>query len=206
MDTLSHVVLRELLHAELGEAARLLGRGMCNNPVNMRAFTIQDPERRSRALKRFFQPVLRGLSHRGVLIGAFRNTTLVGVCCFARPGFCQPSALEKLSVIPSVVFGNSPATTLRVLRWTGDWARRDPTTSHWHLGPIAVDAHLQGQKIGSCMLSAFCDHMDSSQGLSYLETDKPENVAFYEKFGFTVVAKADVLGLANWFMHREPQI
>jgi hypothetical protein len=56
------------------------------------------------------------------------------------------------------------------------------------------------------MLSAFCDHMDSSQGLSYLETDKPENVAFYEKFGFTVVAKADVLGLANWFMHREPQI
>ena len=36
----------------------------------------------------------------------------------------------------------------------------------------------------------------------YLETDKSENVRFYQKFGFTVVAQAEILGVANWFMSR----
>jgi len=32
---------------------------------------------------------------------------MVGVCGIARPGFCQPTLLEKLSVVPAVVPGNS---------------------------------------------------------------------------------------------------
>jgi hypothetical protein len=56
------------------------------------------------------------------------------------------------------------------------------------------------------MLAAFCDHMDSCRRLSYLETDKAENVSFYEKFGFTVVAEAEVLGIRNWFMIRRARV
>ena len=120
----------------------------------------------------------------------------------ARPGHCQPTPLEKLNVVPSILFGNPFSTPLRVLKWVGEWARRDPSELHWHLGPVAVDSHLQGQGIGGAMLSAFCTRMDQEHALSYLETDKVENVAFYQKFGFTVVAEADVLGVPNWFMSR----
>jgi GNAT superfamily N-acetyltransferase len=128
-------------------------------------------------------PVLNGLYQRGLILGAFRNGTLVGVCGMARPGLCQPTLPEKLSVVPAVVFGNPVGTPLRVLRWVGEWSRRDPTDAHWHLGPVAVDSHLQGQGIGSAMLASFCARMDDRGMLSYLETDKSENVRFYQKFG-----------------------
>jgi len=55
-------------------------------------------------------------------------------------------------------------------------------------------------------LTAFCALVDLCRSLSYLETDKSENVHFYQKYGFTVVGKADVLGIPNWFMSRPPGI
>lgn len=197
--------IRELRRVELRGAARLLGRGMCDNPANVRAFGIHDAERRSRALTRFFAPVLHGLYHRGLILGAFGEDKLVGVCGMARPGLCQPAALEKLSVVPSLILGNPLGTPPRVLKWVGEWARRDLTEPHWHLGPVAVDSHLRGQGVGGAMLAAFCVYMDDCRMRSYLETDKAENVRFYERFGFVTTSEALVLGTPNWFMQRQPR-
>ena len=196
------LTVRQLQREELVDAARLVGRGMSDNPANVRAFGMQDTEHRSRVLARFFVPVLQGLFLRGSILGALGDDTLVGVCGMARPGLCQPAFLEKLRVLPAVAFGNSPGTPLRLLRWAGEWARRDPPQSHWHLGPVAVDPHWRGQGIGTAMVRAFCAIVDACGSLSYLETDKSENVRFYQKFGFEVVAEADILGVANWFMSR----
>jgi hypothetical protein len=44
--------------------------------------------------------------------------------------------------------------------------------------------------------------MDAYGAVAYLETDRRANVHFYQKFGFTVVAEADVMGVSNWFMSR----
>ena len=84
-------------------------RGMCDNPANVRVFGIRDAERRCRALAQFFVPVLRGLYRRGVVLGAFREDALVGVCGIARPGRCQPPLGEKLRVVPAVPVGNQGA-------------------------------------------------------------------------------------------------
>jgi ribosomal protein S18 acetylase RimI-like enzyme len=202
MKTVSSVILRELPRAELGEAARLVGRGMRDNPSDVRIFRMPDAERRSQAMARFFMPVLHGLFRRGLILGAFRDNGLVGVCGMARPGLCQPTPLEKLRVLPSVVSGNPVWTSLRVLTYVREWARHDPSEPHWHLGPVAVEPVLQGQGIGSAMLGDFSTRMDDGCALSYLETDKSENVLFYQRFGFTVVAEAEVLGVPNWFMSR----
>jgi len=128
------------------------------------------------------------------------------VCGMARPSLCQPTLGEKVRVVPAVVFGNPVGALLRVMRWNREWGRRDPSEPHWHLGPVAVDSHLRGKGIGGGMLASFCRHMDRKGALSYLETDKPENVGFYQKFGFVVTAEAKVLGVANWFMSRAPQM
>jgi GNAT superfamily N-acetyltransferase len=198
----SSISLRALKFAELYPAAQLLGRGMCDNPTNVRAFGIDNVERRCRALARFFVPVLHGLYRRGVILGAFREAVLVGVCGMARPGLCQPTLGEKLRVVPAIVLGNPVSAPLRVMRWNGEWARRDPSEPHWHLGPVAVDSHLRGKGIGGAMLAHFCGRMDDYGTLSYLETDKPENVGFYQKFGFVVTEEAKVLDAPNWFMLR----
>jgi len=124
----------------------------------------------------------------------------------ARPGLCQPTLLEKINVLPSLVIGNPMGTPIRVLRWVGEWARRDPAQEHWHLGPVAVDSHLRGQGIGGAMLSGFCERMDQERTFSYLETDKMENVGFYQRFGFRVAAESTVLGVPNWFMSRTARL
>jgi GNAT superfamily N-acetyltransferase len=196
------LTVRRLQREELADAARLVGCGMSDNPANVRAFGMQDTEHRCRALARFFVPVLLGLYLRGSIQGAFADGTLVGVCGMARPGLCQPTFLEKLRVLPGLVCGNSLTTPLRVLKWVGEWARRDPPELHWHLGPVAVHPRLHGHGIGTAMLRAFCAIVDDCRSLSYLETDKSENIRFYQKFGFRVVAEAEVLGIANWFMSR----
>jgi ribosomal protein S18 acetylase RimI-like enzyme len=201
LKAIATVTLRELRRTDLERAAQILGRGMSDNPVIVRAFATSHAERRCRALTRFFRPVLHGLYQRGLICGAYRDGALVGVCGIARPGFCQPTPMEKLSVVPSMV-GNSIDTTLNVLKWVGEWAHRDPAGQHWHLGPVAVDPSFQGQGVGSAMLTAFCAHMDAYGSVSYLETDRAENVRFYKKFGFTVVGEAAVIGVPNWFMSR----
>ncbi len=203
-DHATPATLRELHRPELAAAARLLGHGMCENPVHIQAFG-PDREHRARAVARFFAPVLRGLYQRGSILGAFRGLTLVGVCGIAPPGRCQPGAGEKLSILPAVLFGNALGTSSRVKRWVGEWSRRDPAEPHWHLGPVAVDPDVQRQGIGGAMMNDFCGRMDDRAALSYLETDKSENVRFYQKFGFAVVAEAEVLGVRNWFMSRPPR-
>jgi GNAT superfamily N-acetyltransferase len=200
---MADISLRELGRSELREAAQLLGRSMRDNPVGVRAFGPQ-ADRRGRAMVRFFEPVVRGLHARGSILGAFRGTTMVGVCAMAPPGRCQPTIGEKLGILPAVVFGNTIGVPLRVLRWTSEWARRDPAEPHWHLGPVAVDPDSQGQGIGGAMLRRFCAQMDECSALSYLETDKAENVRLYERFGYTAVAETFVLGVRNWFMIRRP--
>jgi hypothetical protein len=51
------------------------------------------------------------------------------------------------------------------------------------------------------MITDFCSRLDA-RALAYLETDKAENVRLYQRFGFKVVAEAEVLGVRNWFMSR----
>jgi ribosomal protein S18 acetylase RimI-like enzyme len=202
MKTNCVVKLGQLRRTDLRPAARILGRAMRDNPVNVRAFAISDAERRRRALERFFRPVLFGLHQRGLIYGAYRDNELIGICGIARPGFCQPTPLEKLRVLPAVVFCNPLGAALRVLKWTDAWAHRDPAGPHWHLGPVAIEPCVQRQGIGSALLTAFCVHMDAYGAVAYLETDRRANVHFYQNFGFAVVAEADVMGVPNWFMSR----
>jgi ribosomal protein S18 acetylase RimI-like enzyme len=197
--------LRELEIDELWEGARLLGRGMRDNPNNVRTFGA-DGARRERALARMFLPMLRRARTKGKAFGAFDEAKIVGVYVMSAPGRCQLNGCEKIRHSPSSLLGNSLLTPLRVLRWTNQWARRDPKEPHWHIGPLAVDAHLWSHGIGSAMMNAFCTQMDASGMLSYLETDKAENVGFYQRFRFRVVSEGNVLGVPNWFMARPARI
>ena len=52
----------------------------------------------------------------------------------------------------------------------------------------------------------FCTIVDAAGDAAYLETDKPENVGYYERFGFETIGELDVLGVRNWFMRRPPEL
>jgi GNAT superfamily N-acetyltransferase len=125
------------------------------------------------------------------------------VAGMAAPGRCQPTGRDRLKLAPAMLAAGTAVP--RMARWIGAWAKRDPKRLHSHFGPFAVDLDLQGKGIGSQLLAEYCRQLDGTGTVSYLETDKPENVRLYERFGFTVTEHAQVIGVDNWFMVREPR-
>src|SRR5712671_2351658 len=63
---------------------------------------------------------------------------------------------------------------------------------HWHLGPIGIHPDLQGQGVGSALLSAFLKTVDQQRSSAYLETDADRNVVLYQTFGFSVIGHAEI--------------
>jgi ribosomal protein S18 acetylase RimI-like enzyme len=199
---MSNVEIRELSDGETLTAARVLGRGMRDNPMHIQVFG-PDANRREEALSLMFAPVLRQQVRKGIVLAGLISGELVGVLGMVPPKCCQLTIPEKITILPALLRGSGLKSTLRVLEWTGDWSRNDCKTTHWHLGPVAIDRHLQGQGVGSTLLNEFCQRIDNYRSAAYLETDKEENVTFYKRFGFEVVNEHRVLGIKNWFMLRD---
>ncbi len=184
------------------EAVAVLARGMRDNPVHVAAWG-PDPERRRRIIERLFSGLFRVFTAQ-TPICVRRDGRIVAATGIAPAGTCQPTARQSLGLTPAML-SVGPRSLVRTGRWIRAWAVRDPDEPHMHLGPLAVDAHLQGQGIGSVLLAEYCRRLDAAGEIGYLETDKAENVGFYAKQGFETTEQAEVLGVPNWFMRRAPR-
>jgi predicted N-acetyltransferase YhbS len=56
---------------------------------------------------------------------------------------------------------------------------------------------MQGQRVGRRLMELYCAELERTRLSGYLETDRPENVAFYRRFGFEIVEEVRVLGIPN---------
>jgi ribosomal protein S18 acetylase RimI-like enzyme len=195
------VELRELRRDELHYAAGVTARGMRDNPMCIGVLG-DDPRHRLRMLNRSFLADLD--SKKQAPLVAVRGNHVVGVAGIAPPGTCRMSFVDTLKLFPRVR-PTRLGDVLRTFRWMHEWEIRDISEPHCHLGPVAVEPGLQGMGVGSQLLQQFTERMDAERQVSYLETDKPTNVLFYERFGFETIDEAEVLGAHNWFMRREPR-
>jgi ribosomal protein S18 acetylase RimI-like enzyme len=198
--------IEEVDAAQMGEVVGVISRGMRDNPNNVAALG-EDPEARHTRLLGLFGAIAASETpgyHRHTLAARGPDGSILGVCGMMAPGMCQPGLGRTLRVVPALL-ALGPRGAWRTTRWLGAWSKRDPGRRHWHLGPVAVDLHLQGRGIGSELMRAFCRRMDAAGEEAYLETDKKINVRFYERFGFEVVGEEEVLGVPNWFMLRQPK-
>lgn len=199
------LVIRELGAGDVRIAAELTAGGMRDNPLHVAAFGA-NADRRAVRMRRMFPVALSMVSRKGLILGAFQGAAMVGVAATVPSTGCQPSPAETIMLAPRMLAAIGPTGFVRLLRWTSVWAARDCAEPHWHLGPVAVNAHLQGHGIGSRLLADYCDRLDRAGACGYLETDKAENVRFYSKFGFRTVGEARVLNTPNWFMRREATV
>ncbi len=189
--------------SEIEEVLDVLARGMRDNPLHVAAFG-EDPERRRRRFRGLMAAAfsIRDFSH--TLVARREDGAIVGVCGMMPPGNCLPDFRQRLRLLPTLL-SIGPRAVGRTMRWLDVWEKHDPEERHWHLGPLAVDAPLQGMGVGSRLMQVFSAQMDAAREDAYLETDKPENVRFYERFGYRVVCEQEVLGVTNYFMLRRPE-
>jgi len=193
------VEVRDLQPSEYSAAVELLARGFRDNPIPIAVFG-DDPESRRRRLETVFGVLFRLASAQTPLV-ALDGEIIVGVTGVAPPRTCQPTKRQLVTAVPSLL-SCGPRPFVRTIRWLAAWGALDPDEAHSHLGPLAVDAHLRGQGIGSQILDEYCRRIDDANLVGYLETETEDNVRLYTRFGFTVIAERKVLGVPNWFMRR----
>lgn len=76
---------------------------------------------------------------------------------------------------------------------------------HWYLLLLGVEPREQGKGIGGALLEPVLSKADASGHPCWLETTTEQNVRFYQKRGFEVVAMGG-LGVDDgyWCMRRQP--
>ncbi len=181
------------------ECLKVLTQAYVTNPINIAVLGSGDVGLR------------RGKKIFGLMLGMFlpdetfvatSDGQVLGVVRFSRYPNCLPSGRQMISLVPKMLFSLGLSTTRRVSKWLSAWEEVHPHEAHYHLGPIAVLPELQGKGIGTKLMEYYCAAMDRDGEAGYLETDRPENVTFYSKFGFQVIQELPVLGVPNWFMER----
>lgn len=193
---MSSISIRPLALNETDTAAALLARAFVTNPLHVAAFG-RDQLATNEAFFRIGLSVMKGSTW-----AAVEGTRMVGVVHWVPAPDCQFSIIEKVRMMPAMVKGLGLRPAINVSTWLSSWSKRDPSEPHMHVGPIAVDPDQQRRRIGHVMMDACCAALDRDGIKGVLETDRPENVAFYERFGFLVTATIPVLGVLNYFMQR----
>ena len=78
--------------------------------------------------------------------------------------------------------------------------------SHIHLLMMGVSQEFQGKGFGGKLLRVLIEKAEAEKKSIYLETQKQNNVKFYEKYGFSVKKKIilpEPLNLPMWLMVRQ---
>ena len=185
---------------ERDAAIAVVARAMSTSPMT-KAVIRAEPERCYPHLVRMFTRLYEVARSQRPLVARLDGRVVASTNDLVA-GSCRFDARQRLRALPDVLV-TRPAITVRTLRWLAEWESRDPERPHSHYGPFGVEPELQGRGIGSLVLAEYTRRLDAGGEDAYLETDKPENVALYGRFGFEVVEEAEVLGARNWFMWRE---
>jgi GNAT superfamily N-acetyltransferase len=108
-----------------------------------------------------------------------------GVAIWAPPGRWKQRPVDQIRTLPRAlcVFGRGIGRSLSLL---GAIEKVHPRTpAHWYLGTIGTATAHRGRGVGGRLLRTILDRCDAEQLPAYLESSKPENVPYYERFGFS---------------------
>jgi len=159
-----------------------------------------------RMLPTFLGALLRDAADHGEVWVARRNGTVAGSSSWLRPGTIPRERARERRITracaSALLTGRNRRSGLRLL---AEVERKHPSEPHWYLPLLGVDPRWQGRGIGGALLRVMLDRCDGEGTPAYLETQKPENVPYYERFGFMVVETIELPETPPiWLMWREP--
>jgi ribosomal protein S18 acetylase RimI-like enzyme len=192
----------ELRAEELGAAAALLARAYRDNAW-MVALLGDDQDLRERVMCSAHRFRISALEPPAIV--ARSGGELMGICGFDAPAATTARSQDDQVAFVKIATEAGPDVLPRLMEMLTGFGRRAPAEPHWHLGPVGVSVNAQKRGIGSRMLELFCGRLDGNGDVCFLETEEPDNVRLYEKFGWVVTDEAKVLGVPGWFMLRHPR-
>jgi len=181
-------------------AVSALAAAFRDNPLNV-AVVGGDDARRLRCNRVGMRQLIPSTRRVGTVLAA-QTPAGLGVLLAQPPG---------LYPLPPAPLGDQLRTAwaqgIRVaLRWRRVFEHLDrvhPLEPHWYLATLGVAPAAQGRGVGRALLDALVRRADRDALPIYLETDRAENLAFYERVGFRSLHETQIFDTRIWHMQRE---
>jgi ribosomal protein S18 acetylase RimI-like enzyme len=191
--------------ADIRELSRVLGRAFYDDPVTM--WMLPDAKARSAHLPRLFATLTRHhhLAGGGVEM-ACDGPTIGAAALWDPPNRWQQTPRAQLAMTPSLIraYGFrlvSARAAIEILK------RVHPEEPHWYLAVIGSDPTVRGRGFGHALMRSRLDRVDAEHAPAYLESSNPDNVPYYQRFGFEVTGEIVLPngGPTMWPMWRAPR-
>jgi GNAT superfamily N-acetyltransferase len=193
--------VRAATSADRGALAGVLARAFWDDPVWRWLFP--DEGTSTRRLELTFRAYLLDTLRVGTV---FTTPDLDGAALWKPPGQWQLGYGSLLRAAPDLLraFKLRVIAALQIERAVESQHPHEP---HWYLSVLGTDPPAQGKGVGAALIRQVTDRCDHLGLPAYLESSKPENVPYYERFGFGVTGDTRLGkdGPPIWFMWRDPQ-
>ncbi|WP_235683348.1 GNAT family N-acetyltransferase [Mycolicibacterium fluoranthenivorans] len=195
------VDVRPAVRADIAALSQVLGRAFYDDPVM--AWMLPDPVARRRKLHRVFAALTRHhhLSRGGVEVAA-AGSVLGAAALWDPPGQWRHTVGEQVRAAPGLLLAFGAALR-RGQQAEELMQRHHPEEPHWYLAVIGSDPSVRGKGLGHVLMQSRLDRVDAEHAPAYLESSNPDNIAYYQRFGFEVTGEIRLPGgPALWPMWR----
>lgn len=197
-----------LCPAQISSAASVLANAFAQAPRFR--FLIPDDARRPAKLRWYWQAVIRASIHSGGVVHVVRGDTdsaVKAVAVWESPEQSERSALTLLrSGLWAAPIRLGLPAYLRRRALGSILGALDAPHPCWYLDTIGVEPSEQHRGLGSSLLRVMFERIDENALPSFLDTSAPNNLGYYERFGFRVTAESKLPnGIPLWGMTRPPR-
>jgi len=182
-------------------AVQLLARAFRDNPLNVAVIGSDDPVRRTVVNAHGLRSLLPSAERHG-RVQALRVAGELRALLIAAPPRAFPLPAASLWLRLRSTFGQGLRVAERWAEVFATLAPLHPPGPHWYLSTLGVDPASQHRGLGRALLSDWLSEVDRDASEAYLETDRPENVAFYARAGFESLGETRVFSVPVWRMLR----
>jgi predicted GNAT family acetyltransferase len=194
----------KLQKKDLSKASATLSQSFNDYPIFN--YIIPDPEYRKDKLKYLCHFVLRLGIAKGEVIGP--SNRMEGVSIWLPPNRSKSSAMDAIRAGLLNLFVHIKPGTIRTFIEVGKTKGKMRTEiikgQYYLCDMIGVDPLLQKQGFGRKMIEAKLLEFDREEMPCYLETSKHENIAYYERFGFSLINKYKIQDIDVFCLKRDP--
>ncbi|MYY80274.1 MULTISPECIES: GNAT family N-acetyltransferase [unclassified Streptomyces] len=190
--------IRPLIDEDVPVAVNTLARAFADYPFTRHVVADDDHDRRVRRFQELFLTRI-GMVYGRVWVAGAGRAVAVWTTPDRDPG---PGFAAIGPLIGELAGDRAP--------WfeSADHALRPhrPQFPAWFLATVGVDPDEQGKGLGRAVLEPGLEAADRAGFPCFLETSTEQNVAFYERLGFTVTADVPLPGDGprTWCMLRKP--
>ncbi|HTT59764.1 MAG TPA: GNAT family N-acetyltransferase [Acidimicrobiales bacterium] len=180
-----HLATGPLSRSDAKHAARVSARAFLDDAYF--SYLLPDERARSRALELLFAAqIRRGGEHARTVTVRDERHQIVGVAVWFGPGHWPPSVGTQLSQLPVTLRAlyRHPRALRLGATYINAVLKVHPKEHHWYLALIATDLTVQRRGAGTLLMNEGIEQMKLDGVGGYLETQKEENLAFYNRFGY----------------------